>query len=609
MAAVPAAVPREGAWNPVPVVPTKEGIMRKLLRVDVGAGTAVFEDLPDGFESLGGRALTSAIIAAEVDPTCDPLGTANKIVFSPGLLAGTNAPNSSRLSVGCKSPLTGGIKESNSGGQAAQRLGRLGVAAIVVQGDPSGVTRVLHVSKEGARLVDGSSYRGLGNYACVDALRAAFGDRVACISCGTAGENGYRNSSVAVTDPDGHPARHCGRGGSGAVMAARGLKAIVVDDAGAERPALADPERFDKARKTLVDGLKSHPVTSGGLPAYGTAILVNIINEAGGLPTRNFHAGRFDKAEAISGETLSKNCDERGGKHEHACMTGCVVHCSNVYVDSAGEYVTSGLEYESIWALGANCDNGDLDAIARMDRLCDDLGLDTIEMGDTFAVAMEGGVLPWGDAERMIELLDTDLRTGSELGRKLANGCEYAGRVFGVTHIPTVKHQGMPAYDPRAVKGIGVTYATSPMGADHTAGYAVATNILNVGGRVDPLTPAGQCPLSQGLQEATAGLFDSAGLCVFLAFACLDQPDSLAAIPEMVSAMYGKEMSVSDFIAYGAKVLAEERAFNRKAGFTAADDRLPEFFSKEPLPPHNVVWDVAQEDLDKVCGWSPVMEV
>ena len=180
---------------------------------------------------------------------------------------------------------------------------------------------------------------------------------------------------------------------------------------------------------------------------------------------------------------------------------------------------------------------------------------------------------------------------------------------FGVTHIPTVKHQGMPAYDPRAVKGIGVTYATSPMGADHTAGYAVATNILSVGGHVDPLTPKGSAPSPRACRRPPRACSTRAGLCVFLAFACLDQPDSLAAIPEMVSAMYGKEMSMADFFAYGGKVLATEREFNRRAGFTAADDRLPEFFSKEPLPPHNALWDVADEDLNKVCGWSPVLEM
>jgi aldehyde:ferredoxin oxidoreductase len=580
--------------------------MRKILRVDVGKGTAVFEDLPGDWNLRGGRSLTSSIIAKEVDPKADPLGPDNKIVFAPGLLSGTTSPNSSRLSVGAKSPLTGGIKEANVGGQAAQRLAKVGVGAIIVQGDPGDKKYLLHVSKDGAKLEDGASYWGMANYECADALRAKYGEKVATIQLGPAGELGYRNSTVAVTDPEGNPARHAGRGGVGAVMGARGLKAVVVDDSGAERPPIVDKERFDAARKTLTDGLRSHPVTSQGLPNYGTAILINIINEAGGLPTRNFSLGRFDRAENISGETLHQNCEDRGGRREHACMTGCVVHCSNVYNDADGNYVSSGVEYESIWALGANCDNDDLEAIARMDRLCDELGLDTIEMGDTFAVAMEGGALPWGDAARMIELFE-DIRKGTEMGRKLGNGTVHAGKEFGVSRIPAVKGQGIPAYDPRAVKGIGVTYATSTMGADHTSGYAVATNILKVGGDVDPLTAEGQCPLSNGLQQATV-LFDSAGLCVFLAFAALDQPDSLAAIPEMISAMYGVPFGLENIGPYGESLLALERDFNRGAGFTAEDDRLPEFFETEKLPPHNVVWDVSDEELNQVCGWSPVME-
>lgn len=582
--------------------------MRKVLRVDVAAGTAVFEDLPAGLENSGGRALTSTTIAREVDATCDPLGPANKIVFAPGVLAGTTAPNSSRLSVGCKSPLTGGIKEANSGGQAAARLGRLGIAAIIVEGDPKDKKWILHLSREGARLDDGAAFWGRTNYDCAAALRAAYGAKVASIQVGPAGEYGMRNSSVACTDPDGNPARHAGRGGVGAVMGARGLKAIVVDDAGTQRPPLADPERFDKARKILVDGLKAHPVTSQGLTKFGTAILINIINEAGALPTHNFHYGRFDKAEAISGETLHQNCEDRGGKRSHGCMTGCVIHCSNVYNDKDGNYVSSGVEYETIWALGANCDNGDIEAIAQMDRLCDDLGLDTIEMGDTFGVAMEGGLLPWGDAQRMIELFE-EIRHNTEIGQKIGNGTGHCAKAYGVTHVPTVKNQGIPAYDPRAIKGIGVTYATSTMGADHTSGYAVATNILKVGGDVDPLKAEGQCALSQGLQEATAGFFDSNGLCVFLAFACLDQPDSLAAIPEMVSALCGVEMSVADTVALGAKVLEIERDFNKRAGMTQKDDRLPEFFYNEELPPHNVTWDVPDEELNQVCGWSPVIEL
>ncbi len=582
--------------------------MRKVLRVDVGAGTATFEDLPAEFAMYGGRALTSGFVAREVPPTADPLGPDNKIVFAPGQLAGTTAPNSSRLSVGGKSPLTGGIKEANSGGQAAGKLGRLGVAAIVVQGDPQGKRYVLKVTKDGATLEDGSAYWGKANYELSDALRAAYGDKVALVQCGLAGEYGYKNSSVAVTDPQGRPARHAGRGGLGAVMGARGLKAIVIDDQDAPRSAVADAERFDKARKTVVEGVRSHPVSGQGLPNYGTAILVNIINEAGGLPTHNFHAGRFDRAEDISGETLHQNAEDRGGKREHGCMTSCIVHCSNVYNDKDGSYVSSGVEYETIWAFGADCDCSDIDAIAHMDRQCDDIGLDTIETGDTFAVAMEAGILPWGDAQAMLKTFD-ELRNNTEMGKKLGNGCVHAGKEFGVTHVAAVKGQGMPAYDPRAVKGIGVTYATSTMGADHTAGYAVATNILNVGGSVDPLKAEGQCVLSQALQEATAGLFDSTGICVFLAFPALDQPETLAGLAEMVSAKFGQPWGAGDAVGLGKTVLDTERAFNRAAGFTEKDDRLPEFFSKETLPPHDAIWDVADEDLNKVCGWSPVIEM
>lgn len=582
--------------------------MASILRVDVGAGTATFEDLPPDLATYGGRALTSTLVAREVDPKADALGPDNKIVFAPGLLAGTTAPNSGRISVGTKSPLTGGIKEANSGGQAAGRLGRLGIAAIVVQGDPKGKKYVLHVSKDGARMDDGAAFWGKGNYDTAVALRAAYGAKVATIQVGPAGEHGMRNSSVATTDPEGNPARHAGRGGVGAVMGARGLKAVVIDDTGSERAPIKDVERFEKARKTLVEGVKAHPVTSQGLTNFGTAILVNIINEAGALPTHNFHDGRFKQAEAISGETVHQNCEDRGGKRSHGCMTGCIVHCSNVYNDKDGKYISSGVEYETIWALGANCDNADIDAIARMDYLCDDIGLDTIEMGGTFGVAMDGGLLAWGDSARMIELFE-EVRNNTDLGKKIGNGAGHAGKEFGITHVPTVKNQSMPAYDPRGIKGIGVTYATSTMGADHTAGYAVATNVLGVGGSVDPLIAEGQCGLSRNLQEATAGFFDSTGLCLFLAFPCLDQPDSLAAIPELVSAKYGVEISIADMVAAGAKVLDVERGFNRGAGLTEADDRLPEFFSTEPLPPHNAVWDVPTTEIDEVCAWSPVIEL
>jgi aldehyde:ferredoxin oxidoreductase len=576
--------------------------MKRILRVDVGAGTAKFEDMPAKYDTLGGRALIAAVALDEIDPKCDALGAANKLIVAPGLLAGSTAPNSSRTSVGAKSPLTGGIKEANVGGPGAMKLGKLGVWGIIVEGDPAGKKFVLKIDKDGASLVDGSAFWGMANYDCADALRKQFGEKVTSFQIGPAGEMGYRNSSIACTDPDGNPARHAGRGGLGAVMGARGLKAIVVDDAGTERPALVDADRFNAARKTIVAGAKEHPLTGQGLRLFGTPAVIGVMSEFGGLPTHNFTKGRFDDAAKIGGEAVAQSCADRGGQATHACMPGCVVSCSNVMVDADGQYVTSGLEYETIGLIGSNCDVGDLDDIARMDRLCDDIGMDTIETGGTFGVAMEGGVLPWGDGKRMIEIMDNDVRKGTELGKKLAHGADFAAEAFGVKRSPTVKHQTMAAYDPRSAFGIGVTYATSPMGADHTAGYAIGANVLGVGGTVPPQSAEGQADLSRTLQQATAGIFDSTGLCLFLAFPALDQPETFAAIPELLAGGTGIDLDIPGWFGYGIKILENERAFNKAAGLTAADDRLPGFFKTEKLEPLGTTFDVPDSDLDAVFG-------
>ncbi|MBI4775145.1 MAG: aldehyde ferredoxin oxidoreductase C-terminal domain-containing protein, partial [Deltaproteobacteria bacterium] len=323
--------------------------------------------------------------------------------------------------------------------------------------------------------------------------------------------------------------------------------------------------------------------------------------EAGGLPTRNFLLGRFEGAEKVSGERAHAIITERGGKPTHGCHSGCTIRCSGVFVDKDGHYVTKEPEYETVWANGPNCGIDDLDAIAQMDRLYDDIGLDTIECGAAIAVAMEGGVLPFGDAEGAIKLIK-EVGDGTPRGRVIGSGALVTGKVFGVKRIPVVKGQAMPAYDPRAVKGMGVTYATSTMGADHTAGYATGANILGVGGKVDPHKIEGQVDLSRGLQIATAAL-DSTGLCLFVAFPVLDDPTALVSICEMISAKYGKTFTTDDFIEYGKKVLRAERDFNARAGIGKEHDRLPEFFALEPVPPHNVVFDVPDAELDQVFNF------
>jgi aldehyde:ferredoxin oxidoreductase len=580
--------------------------MDKILRIDMGAdGGPQFREEPLGdYAGLGGRAMTSAIISKEVPPLCHPLSADNKLVIAPGMLSGTTAAMSGRLSVGCKSPLTGGIKESNAGGQGAQVLARLGYAAIVLEGKPKDDTLYkVRIDKDGVKVEADNSLKRLGNYDTVEKLKQAHGDKITCLSIGPAGEMKMAAASVAVTDMEQRPTRHAGRGGTGAVMGSKGVKAVVLDDTGMSMRAPKDPDKFKAANQKFVKGLRSHAVTGEGLPTYGTNVLTNVINEAGAYPTKNFMWGRFDTCSKISGETQAETEIARGGKKAatHGCHRGCIIRCSGTYLNKDGHYLTKQPEYETVWAHGGNCGIDDLDAIAQLDRLDDDYGVDTIEMGATVAVAMEAGIAEFGDAEAAINLVH-EVGKGTPLGRILGNGAEVTGKVFGVERVPTVKGQAMPAYDPRGVLGIGVTYATSTMGADHTAGYAVATNVLGVGGQVDALSPEGQVELSRNLQIATAAI-DSTGMCLFIAFAVLDQPETLQALIDMLNAFHGLNLTGDDVTALGQKVLKMERDFNERAGFSSKDDRLPRFFLKEPLPPHNVTFKIKDEELDELYNF------
>ncbi len=578
--------------------------MDKILRIHMGPDAdPVCKETPLGdYAGLGGRAMTSTIVSKEVPPMCHPLGADNKLVIAPGLLSGTSAAMSGRISVGCKSPLTGGIKEANAGGQGAQVLARLGYSAIVIEGKPkkNALYKVV-INRNGARIIEDNSLRMLGNYDLVEKMKQEYPTAAACISIGPAGEMKLSAATVAITDTEFHPARHAGRGGVGAVMGSKGVKVIVLDDTGMKMREPKDPEKFKAANKKFVEGLKSHPVTGQALPAYGTNVLTNILNEAGAYPTRNFKEGRFEGGSKISGEAAAEREKQRGGITTKGCHRGCVIRCSGTYMDKDGHYLSKQPEYETVWAHGGNCGIDDLDAIAMLDRLDDDFGLDTIEMGATIAVAMEAGIAEFGDARAAIDLVK-EVGKGTPLGRILGSGAAVTGKVFGVERVPVVKGQALPAYDPRAVHGIGVTYATSPMGADHTAGYAVTANILGVGGKVDPLSPEGQVELSRNLQIATAAV-DSTGMCLFIAFAVLDQPETFQALIDMLNAFYGLNLTADGVVELGKTVLKAERDFNARAGFTAKDDRLPEFFKKEALPPHNVTFRVTDEELDKVFNW------
>lgn len=571
--------------------------MDQIIRVNLEHLTTTSEPVCEAWLGLGGRALTSTIVAAEVPPTCHPLGPNNKLVFAPGLLSGTSASNSGRLSAGAKSPLTGGIKESNVGGSAAQMFARLGIKALILEGMPrSDRWYGLHVSKDGVTIEEESELAGQGNFAVIKTLQARLGDKTGVISIGPAGEMKLSAANISVKDPSGKIRSH-GRGGLGAVMGSKRLKFISIDDQGAPGIAIADPERFKAASRIFTKALLDHPVSGQGLPTFGTNVLVNILNEAGGLPTRNFTYGQFDAHELISGETMHDTIVTRGGKPRHGCHSGCVIQCSQVYNDADGAYLTSGFEYETIWGLGANCCIKNLDDIARADSLMDDLGIDSIETAVAFGVAMEAKLLAWGDGKEVIRMLREEIGQGTPLGRVIGSGAGSVGRTYGLTRVPVVKNQAIPAYDPRSVKGIGITYATTPMGADHTAGYTIATNILNVGGRVDPLQKEGQIELSRNLQIATAAI-DSTGMCIFVAFPALDIPECLPALIDMISARAGVDLTGDDVVHLGKTVLKTERGFNLAAGLTSAHDRLPEFFASDAVAPHQAVWDFSGAEID-----------
>jgi aldehyde:ferredoxin oxidoreductase len=580
-----------------------------ILRLNMTDRTFRLEDVPKGYQALGGRGLSSTMVCDEVSPTCHALGPNNKLIFTPGIVTGTIAPTSARISVGAKSPLTGTIKEANAGSGWAPELAKMRIKALVVEGQPKEKDRywTALVSMDGSKphveFLPADEYVGQDLYEVYPKLLQRFG-KVHIAGIGTAGEFRYGNSGIAFDDLKGRPTRYAGRGGLGAVMGSKGLKFIVLNSQGAPGVQIVNKALFDQGRKKMVDALHTHALTKpkGGLNTYGTAVLINIMNEAGGLPTRNFSSGRFEGAAEIAGEAIFEENKERLGKevYNHACSPGCIIQCSNTYYAADGSEIASCVEYESDWSLGANCGIDNLDDIAEMVRLCNAYGLDTIEAGTTLAVAMEAGVAAFGDSKKAIELLH-EIGKGTPLGRILGSGTHTTAQVFGVVHDPTVKGQSMPAYEPRAVKGIGVTYATSTMGADHTAGYTIAPEIASVGGSADPLSPEGKADLSRAFQATTA-FIDSTGHCLFIAFAILDIASGNEGMVEETNGVLGTSYTTDDVVRLGSEILRRERAFNEGAGFTAAHDRLPEFMSYEPLPPHNQVFDVPNEQLDAVYG-------
>jgi aldehyde:ferredoxin oxidoreductase len=565
----------------------------KLLRVDMNRLEARPEAAPSAYERLGGRALIGRLLLDEAAPRCDALGPHNKLIFAPGLLGGAGVVTAGRLSVGGKSPLTRGAKEANAGGTAGDTLGKLDLKGVVIEGQCAAPGwHILHVTREAAELLPADDVVGQGTYATAECLWQRFGRDRTVISIGQAGELRLPGAGIACTGFADQQSNHAARGGLGAVMGSKGLKGIVIDPAEGQAVSLADADLFRAASKRFAQELINDPKLGpkGGQHLYGTASITAAVNELGAFPTRNFSTGNFERAADLRGEHMREVILARGGHIGTRCMPGCVIACRNVYVDEAGRPIVGTLQYETIALMGSNLGLGNLDEVARLNYMCNDFGLDTVEAGAALGVALEAGLARFGDFEGIAALL-RQVGEGTVLGRLIGSGAAATGRVLGVRRVPVAVGQAMPGYDPRALKGNGVTYATSPMGADHTAG-----NAFGARKEVNPLSVAGQRELSLRLQIIGA-MLDSTGLCLFARPPVVADPQLMV---DMLNGRFGWGWTKDDLDRANRAVLRTELEFNRQAGLTAADYRVPEFMREEALAPHAATFDVPDSDLDSV---------
>ena len=543
----------------------------RMIYVDMTNQTVELKPFPAKWQALGGRGLSAKILLDECNPKCDALGPDNVLVLAPGVLSGTSAPTSGRISVGGKSPLTGGIKEANTGGQPGQHLMKLGYRVIVVKGKPKDASKryALEVTAEGAKVVAADEYQGLLNYTLCERLHTKYPKTTSFISIGPAGEMQLTGASVATTDQDNrYPARHAARGGLGAVMGSKGLKYVSVDPGRTPVVQGADKKKFNELCKEYSQAYLSGPL----MFKHGTSSVVPVANMLHTFPYKNRTSGQSPDAKTLDGARIVETFETRGGGM-HNCMTGCIVKCSNIVHGADGKYVTSALEFETLTLLGANCAVASWEDVAELDRLCDELGLDTIETGSALAVLMDAGKMKWGDAAAMKALL-REIPTGTARGKAIGNGVVATGKFTGHARIPHAKGQSLPAWDPRPLKATGVTYCTSPMGADHTAGL-----IINPGLPLEKFAYE-----SQKVQIVNA-VCDSSGFCQFL------QPN-LDNIRAFYGALMGREVSRTEIHDQGWQVLCDEWEFNKRAGFTAKDDVLSECLTKDPIGPANAVFDV-----------------
>ena len=548
--------------------------MRKYLHINLGDRSVETEELHGESVIRAGRHHIAKTLLERGVATLDPLSPENPLIFSAGPFAGTSFSNANRLSVGCKSPLTGGVKESNAGGTFAFALGQLEIAGLTLDG-ASADWVVIRITKGGGISFDSAApYLGKGNMEAARLLFETYGDKVSLGICGPVGEYLGLVAGIAFTDPEGRPVRLAARGGVGAVMGAKKVKAIVVDMD--KMPTFHDRKKLMGSIREYGKRLRNEKAIEA-FTLYGTAMVGDFTNQVGGLPTRNFSSGTLvDSAEGpmkLGGTYIRELNLERGGEPAHACMPGCLIKCSNIYVDDEGEEMVSPLEYETLGLMGSNCGLKDPDDVARLNHVANDLGVDTIEIGALLGVLMELGEGEFGDPKFMRKALD-DIRAGNERGRLLAQGTARVGEHYQAARVPVIKKQGISAYDPRVIEVTGISMMVTAQGADHTAGNLPTYKCTDK--TTEELVEA-------SLESQTAcAAADSLGLCIFGRSVTNVSADLVVTA---LNDAHGTDLEPSYIETLGREALQMEWEFNRQAGFTEEDDELPAFFYSEALAP------------------------
>ncbi|MGL1931905.1 MAG: aldehyde ferredoxin oxidoreductase [Desulfotalea sp.] len=569
--------------------------MFNTLRINTVTGEYTKETNDEKVFLLGGRTLSSYMVSKEVAASCDPLGRHNKMFFCCGALSGTMVSSANRLSIGSKSPLTGGIKESNAGGIVGHRMAQQGLRCIVLEDAPveeDANWKIIVISKDKVELIDGEFLAKKGVYEKSELLTEKFGPKAGCLTIGPAGENLLLASGIACSDPHGVCSRYAGRGGLGAVLASKKIIAMVILKDGGVEPEFADADAFKAGTKNILHLLKENPVSTS-FTKYGTAAMVDICQALKVLPTNNFKQGTMEGAEKINAQAMYDLIKERGGagRTQHACQLPCAIQCSNVFPDKDGNLLCSPIEYETMALMGSNLGLKNLDTIAELNRYANDAGVDTLEVGAAMGVALEAGIANFGDDQACIDLMKEVLNI-TPMGRILGSGCKIAAKVFGVRHAPHILGQGLPAYEPRGTKGMAMTYLSSPMGGDHTFGFTLRDEDV-------PTSKEGKVELSKKFQVIGSRM-DAMGTCNFMRYSVRNDMSPLL---DLIKARYDVVITTDEFDDFVKSTLRREHQFNTDAGITIADHRFSETFYETAQPETGEKIDITDEECAEAMKW------